>query len=122
MQISALSPGSREKIKHYRYDRIIEKHEGPENWSDVLAYLDPEFFDVAGHAVLLPLDREHLPNLTVLRCIESRDGNILTLFLRDVTYGREWYDSGFLAVCEKLSGEEFYLTTVYHEWFVVVNP
>jgi hypothetical protein len=46
----------------------------------------------------------------------------LTLFLRDPTYGEEWYDSGFLAICEKLPGQEFFLATVYHEWFVIDNP
>jgi hypothetical protein len=37
-----LSPDAIEKIKRHRYDRIIEKHEGPERWSDVLEYDDPD--------------------------------------------------------------------------------
>jgi hypothetical protein len=46
---------------------------------------------------------------------------VLTIFLRDTTYGQEWYDAGFLAVCERLPGEDFYLATVYHAWFIFQN-
>jgi len=122
VQISVLTPEVREKIKQYRYDRIIEKHEGPEDWARFLEYGEPEFLDLAGHDVLLPVGREHHPNIMLIRCVESHDGTVLTIFLWDTTYGHEWYDSGFLAVCEKITGEEFYLATVYHEWFLVENP
>lgn len=30
--------------------------------------------------------------------------------------------SGFMAVCEKPLGQAFYLTNVYHEWFIIENP
>jgi hypothetical protein len=121
VRLADLSPDAIEKLKRCRYDRIIEKHEGPERWSDVLEYYDPEFLEIAGHQVLLPIGREHHPNVTVLRCVQGDGGAVLTLFLRDTTYGQEWHDSGFLAVCEKLPGEEFFLATVYHEWFVIEN-
>ncbi|MGF1515463.1 MAG: hypothetical protein ACFB5Z_17425 [Elainellaceae cyanobacterium] len=74
---------------------------------------------VEGRAVLLPVERSHHENVTVLRAIWSADGQSLTLFLKDTTYGNEWYDSGFLAVCDKLVGEEFYVATLYHEWFII---
>ncbi len=119
--LSSLSPEALEKIKRLRYDRIIEKHEGPEDWDATLQWADPEFLELAGHDVLLPVGREHHPNITVLRCIEGDGGTVLTLFLRDTTYGQEWHDSGFLAVSEKVPGEEFYLASVYHEWFIVEN-
>lgn len=121
MRRADLSPDAIEKIKRHRYDRIIEKHEGPERWSDVLGYYDPDFLEIAGRHVLLPIGREHHPNVTVLRCVVGDGGAVLTLFLRDTTYGQEWYDSGFLALCEKVPGEGFFLATVYHEWFVIEN-
>lgn len=121
MEVSSLSPEAREKITRLRFDRIIEKHEGPERWADVFEYADPDFLNLAGHDVLLPVDRENHPNVALLRCIESADGAALTLFLRDTTYGQDWYDSGYLAVCEKLPGESFFVATVYHEWFVFEN-
>ena len=118
-----LSPETIEKIRRCRYDRILEKHEGPEDWDSVLRFRDPTWLDVQGYRVLLPLDDEHHPNLTIHRAIPSQDGQSLTLFLKDTTYAEDdeldnW-DSWFIAICEKFPGEEFYLTTVYHEWYFV---
>jgi len=67
-------------------DRIIEKHEGPERWESTLKYADPEFIEIAGYPVLLPVDREHHPNITILRCIASEDHRTLTIFLKDITH------------------------------------
>ncbi|MBI3763094.1 MAG: hypothetical protein HY260_14695 [Chloroflexi bacterium] len=123
MKLSDLSPESLAKIRTYRYDRIIEKHEGPEDWDDVLQYYDPEFLSVNGYSVLLPLDREHHPNITILRCIPSADGQTLTIFLKDTTYVEdpqyETFWAGFVAVCGKVPGEEFFIAMLYHEWFIV---
>ncbi|WP_416670121.1 hypothetical protein [Egbenema bharatensis] len=74
---------------------------------------------VEGHPVLLPVDKSHHPNITILRSIFSHDGNSLTLFLQDTTYGTEWYESGYVAVCDKVAGERFFLAILYHEWFVI---
>lgn len=122
MRLTDLPRDVLEQIRRYRYDRIIEKHEGPERWEAVLEFGEPEFLTLAGRDVLLPVPRESHPNITLLRAIMSDDSTVLTLFLRDTSYGQEWFDSGFLAICEKLPGQEFYLSTVYHEWFVIDNP
>lgn len=112
------------------YDRIIEKHEGPESWYAIFHYgYNPEFIDINGFAVLLPLTGERLTNISVLRCIVSRDGDALTIFLKDRTFAKsqnidpdeEIFYTGFMAFCEKFPGQDFYLATVYHEWFIVEN-
>jgi hypothetical protein len=45
--------------------------------------------------------------------------------LKDTTYidnpRREFLDAGYVAVCDKFSGEDFYIAIVYHEWFMVDN-
>ena len=46
-----------EAVKAVRWDRIIEKHEGPENWASVLEGYDPEFMMIEGRPVLLPVER-----------------------------------------------------------------
>ena len=33
----------------------------------------------------------------------------------------EYFEAGRLAICEKIPGENFYVATVYHEWFVIEN-
>lgn len=105
----------------YRLDQRIERHEGPFSWEDKLNYYDLEFVDVNAKVVLLPLDRKHHPNLTVLRTIESADGKSLILFLQDTTYasGFGLLDTGFLALCDKAPGAEFYIAIFYHEWYLL---
>jgi hypothetical protein len=120
MKIADLSQTTIDKIKSVRWDRIIEKHEGPEDWDSVLRWYEPEFLAIENHWVLLPVERSHHANITVLRTIVSQDGNVLTIFLKDTTnYGDDPFMAGFLAICEKVAGEVFFLATVYHEWFVI---
>lgn len=119
MKISDLSTESLEKIKSVRWDRIIEKHEGPEDWESVLEYEEPEFIEIEGCAVLLPVDKSHHPNISIIRCIWSADKNSVTLFLSDTTYEDDPFFSGFMAVCDRLKGEEFFLAILYHEWFII---
>ena len=118
MRIAELSPDQFAKVKRYRYDRIVEKHEGPWDWAGTLRYGDVEFLNVTGLEVLLPVEQTNHPNITVLRCIPSVDGEVLTLFLRDTTHF-SGIDAGFLAVCERVPGESWFIATVYHEWFII---
>ena len=125
MKLSELSPQVIERIKSYRWDRIIEKHEGPEKWELTLKYHVPEFMEINGHRVLLPLEQNHHPNITILRCIESSDGQTLTIFLKDTTFvdriEHEWFEAGFVAVCDKIEGGDFHIAVLYHEWFIIEN-
>ena len=142
LRLSDLPPETIAQLKTYRYDRIIEKHEGPEDWSWRLRDERPswapepvpgveddytpdpsEFLRIAGRDVLLPVGRSHHPNITVLRAIVSDDDKSLTLFLKDTTYvesaKEEFFSAGFLAICDRVPGERFYLAHVYHEWFIL---
>ncbi len=128
MNLADLSPPVLEKIKALRYDRLVEKHEGPFDWRSELTYGDgPDFLDIAGRPVLLPVDRERHANIWVLRCLVSEDGRSLTVFLKDTTYAQdvepamELFYAGFVAVCDQIPGESFFVATVYHEWFIVDN-
>ncbi|MCC7449777.1 MAG: hypothetical protein IT324_20320 [Anaerolineae bacterium] len=125
MKLADLSPAVIERINSFRYDHIGEKHEGPERWSAVLEYYEPEFMQIDGYDVLLPIEGERHANITILRCILSADGQTLTLFLKDTTYNPapeyEMFYTGRLAICEKMAGTDFYIATVYHEWFIVEN-
>jgi hypothetical protein len=122
MKLSNLSPEVIEKIKSYRWDGILGKHEGPETWDSVLEYGNPELMEIDGHHVLLPIRKKEHPNITILRCIPSADDNTLTLFLKDTTYVDDMFESGFMAVCDRFPGEDFFLAIVYHEWFIFENP
>jgi hypothetical protein len=73
---------------------------------------------IDGYPVLLPIERSHHPNITILRTIWSSDSHSLTLFLKDTTYDDPSM-SGYLAVCDKAAGEMFFLAVVYHEWFII---
>lgn len=144
LRLSDLSPETITKLKTYRYDRIIEKHEGPDDWSWRLQSPDErpswlpeplpgqeddyepdpaELMRIADRDVLLPIGRSHHPNVTILRTIVGDDGKSLTIFLKDTTYADdpelEFFSAGFLAVCDRVPGEQFYLAHVYHEWFML---
>lgn len=122
MKLADLPPETRERIRRLRYDRIIEKHEGPEKWSWVVDDYKTDFLTIEGRHVLLPVPGKHLRNITVLRSIPSADGLSLTLFLKDTTLvdDPKWESlmAGFIAICDKFPGEEFYVAIVYHEWFI----
>ena len=120
MKLEQLSAKILEKIRTYRWDRIIEKHEGPETWDYLLDSKSVEFFQVDGYEVLLPIDKEHYPNVSILRCIVSEDQHSLTIFLKDTTYDTGIF-AGFLAICDKVPGEEWFIAIVYHEWFITEN-
>jgi hypothetical protein len=32
----------------------------------------------------------------------------------------EMFDAGFVAVCDKMPGEAFFLAIVYHKWFIII--
>ncbi len=123
LKLSDLPLTTLEHIKTLRFDRILEKHEGPPKWASILEYYEPEFMTIAGYDVLLPIEKEIHANITILRCIPSSDGNTLTIFLKDKTYSPdpeyESFYTGRLAICEKLKGSQFYLASVYHEWFII---
>ena len=53
MTVSSLSAEALENIRAWQWDRIIEKHEGPEEWEHILDHYDPEFLTISGRPVLL---------------------------------------------------------------------
>jgi len=125
MRLADLPPQTLEKTGAYRYDRIVEKHEGPFYWKWLLDSGEAEFLELCGYNVLLPVERERHPNITVINCIASADGQSLTIFLKDTTYAPEpqdpMFDAGFMTVCHRLPDEDFYLAVLYHEWFIIDN-
>ncbi len=84
-----------------------------------MRYCEPEFMIIEGRFVLLPVERSHHPNITILRCIWSADGKSLTLFVKDTTYDDDPFSSGFMGVCDRVAGEDFFLAILYHEWFII---
>lgn len=130
MRLADLSTAALDIIRARRFDQIAEKHEGPERWETYVKHA--EFLEIGSFQVLLPLYADELPKVQIMRCIPSADGETLTIFLRNRRYleayeiaegspNAMFYD-GFLAVCQKISDEAFYVADVYHEWFVVDNP
>jgi hypothetical protein len=125
VKLAALTPRVLEKIKTWRYDRLLEKHEGPESWATVLKFYAPEFLEINGYHVLLPIVKAQHPNITVLRCIVGDNGRTLTLFLKDTSHilhpEDERFFAGRVAVCDKFENEEFFVAIMYHEWFIIEN-
>ena len=123
MKIADLTAVQSEKIVGLFYDCIIEKHEGPHSWKSEIEYSNVEFLSIDNFQVLLPIDVEHHANITILRCVSGQKNDVLTVFLKDTTHieneSDEFFQSGFLAICDRVESEEFFVATVYHEWFLV---
>ncbi len=132
LKVENLTQETRDKIGKIRWDRFIEKHEGPFDWeSEFKTELSPEmrihfkdydpvaetpqFIEVGNHDVLLPLGRKHHPNITILSHFFSQDLTRLVIYLTDTTYYEDDF-FGYVAICDLISPENFYLTTFYHEW------
>jgi hypothetical protein len=136
MLIEDLLPETLDRIKKSRWDRIIEKHEGPMTWewmlkdytpNDMIFRIDPDFdpiaarpqfMQVGGHWVLLPVSRSLHPNITILHHFRSEDHSKLVIYLKDTTYDDSLFGAGYVTVCNRQS-EGFYLSTLYHEWFII---
>ncbi|MEK7253113.1 MAG: hypothetical protein AAB316_00080 [Bacteroidota bacterium] len=143
MKIKDLSPATLAAIKKTRYDQIVGgKHEGPEKWSGVFVKhdprsqqfyatwqkefpeskpaSDPEFMQVGGAAVLLPFGSNYHADIVILHYFFSEDRSKLVLYIKDLSYVEDpAFRSGFIAICDKFDGEDFYLATFYHEWFML---
>lgn len=121
MKLADLDPKVIHAIKECRFDWFVEKHEGPWRWEDFLKHC--EIIRINGHDILLPVFKDHHQNIKVLRCLESCDSQSLTLFLKDTAYcadpEREWAEAGFVAVCDKFEGEDFFIATLYHQCYLV---
>jgi hypothetical protein len=79
---------------------------------------------VNGYNVLLPISNKNRPNIEILRCVVSEDGNTLTIFLKDRTFSQpdyEYFDAGRIAICDRIRGTDIFIVVVYHEWFAVEN-
>jgi hypothetical protein len=123
MKLTDLSAATLQKIDKVRFDRSLEKHEGPYDWNWVFRTAEEEndlaFLTIDNRPILLPIDPEHYANIEILRTIWSADGNSVTIFLKDTTYYSAADGIGYLAVCDRVAGEEFWLAIIYHEWFVI---
>ena len=119
MRLQDIPPEVRTRVAKFRWDRIIEKHEGPEDWSYDLKDDYVEFLTIDGFDVLLPIDKQNHANVTIDRCIESKDGKTLTIFLHDRTYdmGMDML-AGRLAVCERVPEQDWFIAIVYHDCWI----
>lgn len=88
-------------------------------WKRQIEADECEFIKTGAHFVLLPVYLEQIPNITILRIIESKDDKSLTVFLKDTTFDEDDFFSGFMAVCQKFEGKDFFTAIVYHEWFII---
>ncbi|HLL70802.1 MAG TPA: hypothetical protein VK363_05180 [Pyrinomonadaceae bacterium] len=115
MKIADLSPEIADKLERCLYDQLINKHEGPETWGILEDY---EFLKIGDFDVLLPIEKQHHPNIAFVKIIFSENKETLTLFFRDTTYKTGLF-SERVAVCIKFEDENFLIAVLYHECFII---
>jgi hypothetical protein len=93
MRLSDLTPAGLARLKQIRFDMIIEKREGPEEWDGWRLQAGPEGCEVTtlgGFDVLLPVPQKHHAAIALVSApAVSSDGRTLTLFLADRSYGHD---------------------------------
>jgi len=133
LRLADLPDATRALIGDRYYDRFEEKHEGPWSWEfQIRPHEDPdspmfaraEFLRIEGRDVLLPIGQDHHPYVTIQRVIVSADDRHLVIFLTDTTYDVLYpryahIFNYFMALCVKLSSQDFYVAAVYHQWLPV---
>ena len=129
MKLADLSAERRAWLATARWDRIIEKHEGPWRWRWDIAHDDPaderpDFLTLGGYEVLLPVPAAQHAKISPLWLLPSADGQVLTVFLKNMQWA-EWYpgtahwaEVGFLAICERAPDADWYVAILYHEVFL----
>lgn len=131
MRRADLSPERRAWLAAARWDRIIERHEGPEDWHWDLADADRlpaeervEFLSLGGYDVLLPIPAAQHAKVSLLWLTPSADQQILTLYLKNMQWA-DWYPGsdawtnvGFVAVCERAPEAEWFVAILYHDVFL----
>jgi hypothetical protein len=133
MKLADLNPQRRAWIRTCRWDRFIEKHEGPWDWAWEFDQAEdegeeeadpPEFINLGGYDILLPVGRSHHPQITPLRIMAGEDGRMLTIFLKDLTWAKyyaldhAWSWAGFLAVCDRAPEADWYVAILFHEIYL----
>jgi hypothetical protein len=133
MHVAELPPAQHGWLLEQRYDRFVEKHEGPFGWGDLVdpkpyerpdgkggrEAVQPEAADFVrfdDYEVLLPVGRDHHAKLRRLRAVVGDDGRCLTLFLTDATSDPD-PGAGRFAFCEKAPAGEWFVCTAWHEWY-----
>ena len=131
MRLADLSESDLAKIRARKFDQCLEKHEGPERWEAELRHGEVEFLEIAGRWILLPVPQDQHEKIRIVRLVVSEDGNTLTIFLRNAWYSEVYgvvtrspesvHYEGFVTICERVSGEDFFVADFYHKWYIVDN-
>jgi hypothetical protein len=114
MKLSECSDKAIEKIKSHSWNQIVGRREASYAWGFVLDFENPELVDIEGYHVLLPMPKERFSRQTIRRCIPSIDGKTLVLSFQDLSFGDD-SEPLFFAICDKLPGEDIFLTTTLYE-------
>ena len=128
--LSDLDAGLVARFADWELDRFWEKHEGPWRWADLLEWQDLGVLELGGYRLVLPIDREDLPNVSLVRALPAPDGETLVLLLLDPsarqrvggdpTDARFW--DGRLVICCRVANSDVWVAVVFHEWYLTRGP
>ncbi len=116
LSVTKLPEDFREIAKNYRQDMMIEKHESYFHWR----YNGSEMVAVAmgENQVLLPYDEDDLKSIDVLYYFANAENNVMTVFLTDKRFEETFHH---VAIAEKISEKEVFITTLLHNTHYLVN-
>jgi len=145
LKIDDLTPAQFAKFSWWRCDQLYRKHESWGNWGSSLEIYvpikgvddddeeegrDSEFIVVEGYTVLIPRIK-HAERIWIDECIVSKDDKVLTIFLKNLSYAKDWQnptedevfmEMGYMSVCYRVEDEDFYVAAIHHARYVVFSP
>ncbi len=98
-------------------ESLRAQFEGTSYWDET----EPEFLEIGGCPVLLPVNESHHPHIEVLHHFFREDKTRLVVYLKDLTFDENTWNPWSMAVCRLFQNENFYVATFYHEWFPTDN-
>jgi hypothetical protein len=108
------------KIKHFGLDLMVEKHEYYGTYYEYEIEYNAllQVAQLGDYQVVLPLEKENLDNAEIISVSPIEEGRYLAIMLNDPTFDER--NCGYFALAQRVeSGENLYVTVMYHESFHV---
>jgi len=106
------------KLKSYSLDNLEENRH--EYFNSFITGSD--FLLIKNRPVLLPVPKKNHLNIKTIKIIISDNDHNAIIYLSDKTYypqAARKMDTGYLAICERVTDEAYYITTFYHNWYYI---
>ncbi len=115
MDVRTITINLKEKLKGYHLDLLFEKHE---SYGDYYYNLNStiQSLEFDDYSIILPIPEEQICNIEILNFYLNKDLNLITIFMKDYSYGDNLADN-YIAIAERIPDTNCFVTTYYHSCY-----